>query len=257
MVTSYTPTMQHNQPFNECLRRFQAPLPQTGGKPLQPKFGGHKDSFIPQETDTEPTIQTAQSKKTGWLKKLVIGAGAAAGLYFFGKKASGLVSGLVADKLAGKLAETLKTGSLGKNLGEAIAPDGIKTLLETLQKAGLKPENLSDFFNSKGGQWFQNLAQSEQGISILKNAFLGIAEKYLPKPALELLEKQATPENIRKLLDVGVLTDLLKYGHQLYQQSTGHFRTYVKNNADPIAEQLAQLTGFKAEQIAAYLKAFQ
>lgn len=257
MVNSYPATMQHHQPFNECLRRFQSPLPQTGGKSLNPKFGGQKDSFIPQEADTEPTVQLPQPKKTGWFKKLAIGASVAAGLYFFGKKASGLVSGLVTDKLAGKLAETLKTGSLGKNLGEAIAPDGLKTLLETLQKAGLKPENLSGFFSSKGGQLFLNLAQSEQGIGILKNAFLGIAGKYLPKPALELLEKQATPENIRKLLDAGVLTDLLKYGQQLYQQSAGHVRTYLKNNAEPVAEQLAQLTGFKAEQIAPYLKAFQ
>lgn len=259
MVNSYTPATHYSNTYNEFLRRLQNNGRQFPSQSVNPQFGGgtaktEPDSFTSRNQNPNPS---AAPKKTGFFKKLLIGAGVIGGLYFFGKKATALIGGKVAENLIAQLAKSLPAEGISKNVGQAFSAENLKALTELLKKAGIKPENITSFLSTQAGKTVLNAAKSERGINTIKNLILGVAGKYLPEPAVQLLEKQATAKNIEKLLDAGVLASVVKYGGELYRQSSGHFRSYLQANAEPIAEQLAKLTGFEKTQIEKYLKAFQ
>lgn len=250
MVNLYTHGQDYSNFCNPSARRFQGHSSQPFSP--APQFAGSHSSDAYTAQHQEPA-----QKKTSLFKKALIGAGLIGGLYFFGKKAASLLTGKAAESIAGKVAKLLPEEGMAKSIGQTLSPENAKAVKEVLKKLGIKPEDVTSFLGSHAGEALLNVAKSERGINTIKSLLLGVAGKYLPESAVQTLEKQATAQNIEKLLDAGILTSVMKYGGDLYRQSSGQFRSFLQTNAEPIAEQLGRLTGFEKASIEKYLKAFQ
>lgn len=283
MVNYYAANTHYQTALNDCLRHLRDShhvTSQAYANPNGLRFGGPNpaltqwDYFCAPQAATNPAVafgnqpvtpQTHQTQKSGWFKKLLIGVGVSAGLYFVGKKAVGWLGKQVTEKvtetmtaqIVAQAAESLPKASAGKAASELISENGLKTVFETLNRFGVKPETIGDLLSTKGGQGLLNIGKSDFCVNILKNNLLNVARKYLPEPAVKILETQATPDNIRRLLDAGLLSSLLKAGGEFYGKNAGSLRDFLKANADPIAEQLARLTGFQKTSVSDALKQFQ
>ncbi|WP_373531152.1 hypothetical protein [Vampirovibrio sp.] len=283
MAQYYASNTQYQTALNECLRHLQAsyqPAASVGSNGGQLVFGNGNAAYPSWSTPPDafgyqsasvwgqpPAINSAASPKKSWLKKLLVGAGVSVGLYWVGKR---LLSGVgktlaenlteaVVGKAVGQVSETLSKASAesaSQATGSKVFPS-LKQGFETLQSLGIKPETVASWFSSKGGQGLLTFAKSDWCVNILKTTVLGVAAKSLPEPAIKLLEAQLTPDNIRHMLDAGVLSSVLKYGAELYAKNSGSLRGYLQANADTVATQLARLTGFQKDTIANYLKQFQ
>ncbi len=186
------------------------------------------------------TLQPPLKPRISLLKKVLLGVGFSAGIYYFGKSVTRKLSAAITRRITAQLSETLTSG-------------GLKDVLETLKKTGANPQALTQLLQTAGGDTLLNLVKTEQGATLLKQAIRSSAGNRLPENAIQMLEQRLTPANLERLLDSGMLGGVMKYGNQLYKQNAGHLKAVISQNKDQITEQLAQLTGASHETIGQWL----
>lgn len=237
-------------PINPAYRNNATRL--ASPTPARPLFGTQpRDSNTP---DSEPDLEK-KPKKSGLLKRLLYGLGLITAIVVLGKTLLKKIGGSVISQAVKGLSLTALLGAGGKLLQSI----GSRPLLGLAGLLGELAPTAKEFLASGSGQTVLTFAKSEMVCKAIVGGALGLGSHLLPEPAFQLLKTHMTHDNVKQLLDAGVLQNLMDYLERLYQHAGKKgpeaFETYLSQHATRIGDNVAKITGLEPATIRQFLKA--